>query len=114
VPRNSVAARSRNWRSTASSNVTRVSAETCHVNETKKTSPHALRHTYAIRCLRAGASVVAVSKLLGHAGIATTQRYVDHLATEELRASVPALPIGPTGAIEAAPPRCGFGQRDSP
>lgn len=58
----------------------------------KDCSPHTLRHTYALRALRAGASVPAVSKLLGHASIATTQRYLDHLELDELRDAVPALP----------------------
>ena len=58
----------------------------------KTISPHSLRHTFALRALRQGGNVVAVSKLLGHASIQTTQRYVDHLATAELRAAVPALP----------------------
>jgi site-specific recombinase XerD len=60
--------------------------------DTKKVNPHSMRHTFAIRALRAGGNVVAVSKLLGHADLATTQRYVDHLATAELRAAVPSLP----------------------
>ena len=60
----------------------------------KRVTPHALRHTYAIRCLRAGGNVVAVAKLLGHSSIVTTQRYVDHLAVGELRSTVPALPLG--------------------
>lgn len=62
----------------------------------KRVTPHALRHTFATRCLHSGASVVAVSKLLGHASIATTQRYVDHLTASELRANVPALPFPET------------------
>ncbi len=59
----------------------------------KRVTPHSLRHTYAVRCLRAGGNVVAVARLVGHANIVTTQRYVDHLATSELRATVPPLPI---------------------
>ena len=59
----------------------------------KAISPHALRHTYAIRALRAGGNVIAVQKLLGHASVATTQRYLDHLALGELRAVVPPLPL---------------------
>lgn len=59
----------------------------------KQISPHSLRHTYALRALKRGGNVIAVSKLLGHASIATTQRYLDHLGLAELRAVVPLLPM---------------------
>ena len=59
----------------------------------KAISPHSMRHTFAIRALRAGGNVIAVQKLLGHASVATTQRYLDHLALGELRAAVPPLPL---------------------
>ena len=65
----------------------------------KKISPHSLRHSFAIRCLRSGASVVAVSKLLGHANVSTTMIYLDHIGVTELRASVPALPLPTTAAV---------------
>jgi integrase/recombinase XerD len=64
----------------------------------KAVSPHCFRHSFAVRALRHGGNVVSVSKLLGHASITTTQRYVDHLATTELLATVPPLPwvtVGP-------------------
>lgn len=60
----------------------------------KRISPHSTRHTYAIRAIRAGASAITVQKLLGHASVATTQRYLDHLETAELRDAVPDLPAG--------------------
>jgi integrase/recombinase XerD len=60
--------------------------------DAKRVSPHAMRHSYAMRVLRHGGDVVALSKLLGHASIATTQRYVDHLQVAELRAVLPSLP----------------------
>lgn len=41
-----------------------------------KTHPHALRHHYATRLIRAGASPFALQKLMGHGSIATTQQYV--------------------------------------
>jgi site-specific recombinase XerD len=57
----------------------------------KGISPHALRHTFAIRALQRGGHVVAVSKLLGHASIATTQRYCDHLEIGDLRQAAARL-----------------------
>lgn len=50
----------------------------------KSISPHSMRHTMAIETLRAGASPVVVQRLLGHASLATTQRYVDHLERADL------------------------------
>jgi hypothetical protein len=37
------------------------------------------------------------SKQLGYASITTTQRYVDHIATAELLATVPPLPWATVG-----------------
>jgi len=51
----------------------------------KPISPHSLRHTFALETLRRGASPVVVQRLLGHASLQTTQRYVDHLQDAELR-----------------------------
>jgi Phage integrase family len=56
-------------------------------------TPHMLRHTYAVRALLHGnGNVMAISKLLGHRQLSTTQRYLDHLELPDLLASVPALP----------------------
>lgn len=60
-------------------------------------TPHMLRHTYAVRALLHGdGNVMAISKLLGHRQLSTTQRYLDHLEMPDLLASVPPLP-GTTG-----------------
>jgi site-specific recombinase XerD len=59
----------------------------------KHISPHACRHTFALRALRGGSDLVAVSKLLGHAQVTTTQVYLDHLAMEDLRGALPDLPL---------------------
>ena len=40
-----------------------------------KASCHSLRHTFASNLLEAGAEVIAIKELLGHASIASSERY---------------------------------------
>lgn len=42
-----------------------------------RVSPHTLRHTFALRFIQSGQSVFALQKILGHASIETTRRYVN-------------------------------------
>ena len=52
---------------------------------------HALRHTFATDALRGGASVLEAQRLLGHASLNTTQRYLEATG-DELRQAVDAHP----------------------
>jgi site-specific recombinase XerC len=63
----------------------------------KPISPHSLRHTFAIRALRYSGNILAVSKMLGHANVATTQVYLNHLGLGELRRAIPHLPAADCG-----------------
>jgi site-specific recombinase XerD len=50
-------------------------------------TPHVLRHTYATRLIRRGVALEAVRRLLGHADISTTQRYL-HVTDPELEETI--------------------------
>ena len=60
----------------------------CDENGIARFCMHALRHTYATRCIESGMQPKTLQKLLGHASIKTTMdRYV-HVTDESLAAGV--------------------------
>ena len=61
---------------------------------------HALRHTFATELAHADVSAVKLRDLLGHASIATTQRYIEG-AARETRAAARSNPI--YGLIDETP-----------
>jgi site-specific recombinase XerD len=52
-----------------------------------RVTPHMIRHTVATLLLRCGADIRIVQEVLGHASIATTQRYT-HVSKEQLLATL--------------------------
>lgn len=52
--------------------------------------PHGLRHSHAVRAARTG-DVRVAQRQLGHASLATTTRYLDHLRADDLAEALASL-----------------------
>ena len=85
------------WRLTTKSASRTVKALAEMAGIKKRISPHALRHTFAFTSYMYCRNLVAIQKLLGHATIATTNRYVAHLDELDLRKAIPAGLVGARG-----------------
>ena len=66
--------------------------------------PHSLRHTYATTLLRKGTRLEVVSKLLGHASVATTVDVYGHLTPDDTRRALVKAGVLPDLAHDQDPP----------
>lgn len=58
----------------------------------KRVHPHGLRHTMAFELAMEGVSLNVIQRQLGHTNIATTHRYVSHIAPREVIAAIHSRP----------------------
>lgn len=57
---------------------------------TKRVHAHGLRHTHAVELRREGVEVGLIAQQLGHSSIATTDRYLNHIAPAEVAKAIHA------------------------
>ena len=51
----------------------------------KKVSPHVLRHTFSVNCIKKGISTRALQSLLGYERLATTKNYLNLSPEDAIR-----------------------------
>ena len=50
----------------------------------KRVHPHGLRHTHSFELMMEGVPVPVIQQQLGHASLATTDRYLRHIAPKDV------------------------------
>jgi len=69
-------------------------AAKCPTLSSKRLSPHVLRHTTAVRLLKAGVDRAVIALILGHESVDTTQMYLDADLKMKERAFARTAPVG--------------------
>jgi integrase len=57
-------------------------------------SPHVFRHTFGWRWLKGGGDIYTLSKVLGHATVAVTERHYAHLLAEDIQVKADRVDLG--------------------
>ena len=76
----------------------RVAQRECATLQTKRVSPHVLRHTTAMELLRSGVDRTVIALWLGHESVETTQMYLDADLAMKERALSKTSPLSVTRA----------------
>jgi integrase len=63
--------------------------------------PHTMRHTFGWRYLKSGGDIYKLSKILGHAGVAVTERHYAHLLKDDLRDAMDRVDLGIRASVKA-------------
>lgn len=75
-----------------------VLAEACRARRGRPAlahvSPHVLRHTFGHRWLVGGGDIYTLSKILGHASVAVTEKHYAHLLRENIQAKADRVDLG--------------------
>lgn len=77
----------------------------CKAGIAKRVHPHGFRHTHAAELRAEGIDVGLISKQLGHSSIATTARYLDHIAPWSVVEVIAARGWAPIGSGATLPYR---------
>ncbi|MYL33245.1 tyrosine-type recombinase/integrase [Pontibacillus yanchengensis] len=73
-------------------NAVQLAKERCNI--TKKVSPHDFRHFYSVESINQGLDIYSLSRLLGHADVSVTQRYLESMKDDALlNKSITASPL---------------------